>query len=251
VTGDTGAGDAATGGTGTGDPGRRRDELAANLRAVRSRIERACAAAGRDPAGVTLLAVTKTWPDSDVRLLAELGLRDFGENREQDLAAKAVQTADLALRWHFVGRLQANKARGVGAAAAVVHSVDREKLLAALGAGARAGGRVLDVYVQVSLDSDPGRGGARPGDVPVLADAVAVADGLRLVGVMTVPPLGADPLTAYRTAAVIAADVRAAHPAATGFSAGMSADLDAAIAAGSTVVRVGTALLGGRPPIVG
>jgi pyridoxal phosphate enzyme (YggS family) len=229
----------------------RREELAGNLQAVRFRIERACAAAERDPATVALVAVTKTWPAADVRLLAELGLRDFGENREPDLEDKAAQTADLRLRWHFVGRLQSNKARGVGGAAAVVHSVDRGKLLPGLAAGAEAAGHVLDVYVQVSLDGDASRGGARPADVPALAEAVAATDGLRLVGVMTVPPLGVDPRSAYAAVATIGADLRAAHPTATEFSAGMSSDLDAAIAAGSTVVRVGTALLGSRPPIVG
>lgn len=229
----------------------RASELAANLRRVRDEIEKACTAAGRDPAAVTLLAVTKTWPASDVRELAALGVHDLGENRAAELAEKAAATAGLGLRWHFVGQLQANKARAVAADAAVVHSVDRLRVVDALSAGAVAAGRVLDAYVQVSLDGDTARGGATREAVPELAGAVAAADGLRLVGVMAVPPLGGDPLTSYRILREVSEEVRAAHPDATGISAGMSGDLSSAIAAGSTLVRVGTALLGGRPPQVG
>jgi PLP dependent protein len=232
----------------------RTDELAANLRGVRERIVRACDAAARDPVGVTLLAVTKTWPVDDVRALAELGIADFGENRQQELAEKADATSDLALRWHFVGQLQTNKARAVAAVAAVVHSLDRARLIEPLAVGAAAAGRRLDVLVQVSLDDsahEPARGGAAPAEVGALCEAVTGFPSLRLAGFMAVPPLGADPLSSYRTLAHVAADMRATYPTATVLSAGMSSDLDAAIRTGSTLVRVGTALLGGRPPIVG
>lgn len=230
----------------------RRAELATNLAAVRERIDRACAAAGRDSAEITLLAVTKTWPASDVRLLHELGLRDVAENRDQEAAAKAAELADLTdLRWHFVGQLQSNKARSVARYAAAVHSVDRPSLVDGLARAADAAGRPLDVFVQVNLSGEQHRGGAAPDAVPDLADAVAAAEGLTLRGVMAVAPLGADPHPAYARLAEIAAVVRREHPAADAISAGMSGDLEAAIAHGSTVVRVGTALLGGRPPIVG
>ncbi|MDQ1682197.1 MAG: dependent protein [Frankiaceae bacterium] len=226
-------------------------ELAANLRAVRRAIDAACDSAGRDPAGVTLVGITKTWPVEDVRALAGLGLREFGENRHAELGEKAEQTAELALRWHFVGQLQANKARVVAGCASVVHSVDRQRLVEALSAAAVGHGRTIDALIQVSLDGDVSRGGAAPAEVGDLAAAIAAADGLRLAGVMAVPPLGADPSSSYQRLAAIAADLQATHPTATTISAGMSADMTAAIQAGSTLVRVGTALLGGRAPLVG
>lgn len=228
----------------------RRDELAANLAAVRERIAAACAAAGRDPAELTLIAVTKTFPASDVRLLAGLGVSDVGENRDQEAAPKAADCADLPLRWHFVGQLQTNKCRSVAGYAAVVHSVDRERLVGALSRAAVAAGRTVTALVQVALDDDPGRGGAPVRQVPALADAVAAAPGLRLGGVMAVAPLGADPDPAFARLAEVAAAVRRAHPDAAIVSAGMSGDLEAAVRRGATHLRVGTALLGGRAPVV-
>ncbi|MDL4771003.1 MULTISPECIES: YggS family pyridoxal phosphate-dependent enzyme [Thermomonosporaceae] len=240
-------------------PGARRDELAANLADVRERVAAACAAAGRDPAGVTLVAVTKTFPASDVRLLAGLGLTDVAENRDQEARPKAAETADLPLTWHFVGRLQTNKARAVTGYAAVVQSVDRPRLVTALSSAAERAGRTVRCLVQVSLD-DPdgpdgpgavgGRGGAAPADALGLADAIAAAEGLELGGVMAVAPLDADPLPAFERLAQVAESVRAAHPGAGVLSAGMSGDLEQAIACGATHLRIGTALLGGRRAIV-
>ncbi|HEU5159720.1 MAG TPA: YggS family pyridoxal phosphate-dependent enzyme [Streptosporangiaceae bacterium] len=229
---------------------RRKSELAANLTSVRRRIETACAAAGRDATEITMIAVTKTFPVSDIRLLAELGMADIGENRDQEAAPKAAACADLPLTWHFVGQLQTNKARSVAAYADVVHSVDRPRLVRALSAAALRAGRVVRCLVQVALDDDPARGGARIADVPGLAAQVAAADGLELGGVMAVAPLGADPAPAFAVLADVAAAVRAEHAAATIISAGMSGDLEPAIACGATHVRVGTALLGGRRAIV-
>ncbi|HEX2312321.1 MAG TPA: YggS family pyridoxal phosphate-dependent enzyme [Thermomonospora sp.] len=229
----------------------RAGELAGNLAAVRARIAVACDAAGRDPAALTLIAVTKTFPASDVRLLAGLGITDVGENRDQEAAPKAAECADLPLTWHFVGQLQTNKARAVAAYADVVQSVDRPRLVTALSAGAVRAGRTLRCLVQVSLDEDPDqRGGAAPGRVPELADLVAGAENLELGGVMAVAPLGADPLPAFERLAEVAARVRAAHPDATVISAGMSGDLEQAVACGATHLRIGTALLGGRSAIV-
>ncbi|HLZ36239.1 MAG TPA: YggS family pyridoxal phosphate-dependent enzyme [Mycobacteriales bacterium] len=233
----------------------RRAQLAANLAALRSRLAAACAAAGRDPGEVTLVAVTKTFPAFDVRLLAELGVRDVGENRDQEAAPKTAACADLDLTWHFVGRLQTNKCRSVATYATVVHSVDRPRLVPALAAAAAHAGRTVTALVQVSLDpdadaSDPGRGGAPPAEVLALADAVAAADGLRLGGVMGIAPLAGDPEPAFARLAELARAVRARHPHAAIVSAGMSGDLEAAIRRGATHVRVGTALLGGRPPPV-
>ncbi|HUZ55050.1 MAG TPA: YggS family pyridoxal phosphate-dependent enzyme [Streptosporangiaceae bacterium] len=225
-------------------------ELSENLSALRARIAAACEAAGRPADDVTLIAITKTFPASDVRLLAGLGITDVGENRDQEAAPKAAACAGLEppLRWHFVGQLQANKARSVVTYADVVHSVDRPKLVRALGTRARAAGRVITCLIQVDLDPapDPERGGAQPADVAALADEVAAEQGLALGGVMAVAPLGEPPRPAFRRLAGVAQVVRAAHPGAMMISAGMTGDLDAAIAEGATHVRVGTALLGSR-----
>lgn len=228
----------------------RREELTTNLAAVRRRIADACAAAGRDPEDVHLVVVTKFFPESDVRLLADLGVRTLGENRHQEAQAKAAACADLSLSWHFIGSLQSNKAAAVAAYADVVESVDRVKLVGGLDRGAHERGKDLDCLVQVSLDesgAEAGRGGARPDDVAAVADAIAAAGGLRLRGVMAVAPLGRPAAPAFARLAAIAADVRLAHPDATWISAGMSGDLEEAVEAGATHVRIGSAVLGPRP----
>jgi hypothetical protein len=229
----------------------RRDELAANLATVRERIRSACAAAGRDDDEVTLVVVTKFFPESDVRLLAGLGVTAVGENRHQEASAKAAACADLGLSWHFIGSIQSNKAAAVAAYSDVVESVDRVKLVAALDRGAQASGRAIDCLVQVSLDppQTAARGGAAPGDVLAIADAVAGAEALRLCGVMAVAPLGEPPLPAFERLAAVAAGLRREHPEAVLMSAGMSGDLEDAIRCGATHVRVGSAVLGPRPPI--
>jgi pyridoxal phosphate enzyme (YggS family) len=228
----------------------RREDVAAGLAATRARIEAACTDAGRHPDEVTLVVVTKTFPASDVRHLYALGVRDVGENRHPEAGRKAAETADLQLRWHFIGQLQTNKAKAVAGYAAAVHSVDRLKLVHALAAGAEAAERDLDVLVQVSLDPEEtaaGRGGVDPHEVAPLAAAVAASRRLVLRGVMAVAPLGADPDVAFARLAETSAAVRAVHPAATWVSAGMSADLEAAVRHGATHVRVGSAILGTRP----
>ncbi len=231
----------------------RRAQLAANLAAVRAQIERACGRAGRSPEEVTLIAVTKTFPADDVRLLAELGVSDFGENRHQEAQEKVAEVADPKLTWHFVGQLQANKARAVAEYAAVVHSVDRLRLVSALGRAAAGREHPLRCLVQADLDVDVarpggagGRGGVPPDQVAEVADAVAETSGLVLGGVMAVAPLGTPPGPAFARLAETAAEVRRAHPEATWVSAGMSADLEDAIAHGATHVRLGRRLLGER-----
>jgi pyridoxal phosphate enzyme (YggS family) len=230
----------------------RRTELRGRLAGVQERISKACVAAGRDPGEVTLVAVTKTFPASDVRLLSELGARDVGENRDQEAAPKAAECADLSpeLTWHFIGQLQTNKAASVVRYAGVVHSVDRLRLARALGAAARKAGRTVTCLVQVSLDQDEARGGVPQPEVAALAGAVAGEEGLVLGGVMAMAPLGVPPAEAFAPLPRIAGAVRAAYPEAVIVSAGMSGDLEDAIAAGATHVRVGTALLGGRPGFV-
>ena len=229
------------------DPADRRATLIAKLGAVDARIAAACDAAGRDRSDVVLVAVTKTFPASDVRMLADLGVTDVGESRDQEAAEKVGACADLSLRWHFVGRVQTNKARSVISYADVVHSVDRRRLATALDNAAAAAERDLDVFVQVSLDGDPTRGGVVEADLSRLADAVAVTSRLRLLGLMAIAPLETDPRQAFDRLAELADRTRIDHPEAQWLSAGMSGDLEAAIAAGATHVRVGTGILGYRP----
>jgi pyridoxal phosphate enzyme (YggS family) len=244
----------------------RRSELEKNLAEVRSRIAAACAAAGRDPGEITLIAITKTRPPADVLLLHELGLTDFGENKDQEAAPKAAALAaalagagagtgaalSQPLRWHFVGQLQTNKASSVAGYADVVHSVDRVRLVRALGAAARKAGRELSCLVQVDLDTpaDPARGGVPPGQVREIAEAIEAEQGLILGGVMAIAPLGADPARAFAPLRPCSLAVRAVNPAAAIISAGMSGDLEAAIGNGATHLRIGTALLGARRPLV-
>ncbi|MGF1653098.1 MAG: YggS family pyridoxal phosphate-dependent enzyme [Actinomycetales bacterium] len=226
----------------------RREQIVAGLARTRERIATAAAAAGRDPAGVRLVVVTKDHPAQDLRHLADLDVLDVGESRQQQLRDKHAELGDLAtrLRWHAVGRLQRNKARAVARLADVVHSVDDVRLLPLLAAGAQEAGRQLDCLVQVSLDAAPGRGGVPADEVAALAAAVAAADGLALRGVMAVAPLGADPDEAFARLAGVSVGLRGDHPRATWVSAGMSGDLEAAVAHGATHVRVGTAILGYR-----
>ncbi|MFC8340582.1 MULTISPECIES: YggS family pyridoxal phosphate-dependent enzyme [Streptomyces] len=233
----------------------RKAELAANLAQVEERIVSACAAAGRKREEVTLIVVTKTYPASDVRILHQLGVRHVAENRDQDAAPKATACADLSLTWHFVGQLQTNKVRSVTSYADVVQSVDRAKLVTALSAAAVRGDRELGCLIQVALDAESGergeRGGVAPDGVEELAAAVDAAPGLRLDGLMTVAPLAGEYAGRQRAAfdrlMEISSRLRAGHPAANMVSAGMSGDLEDAVAAGATHVRVGTAVLGVRP----
>lgn len=229
----------------------RRAELATNLARVRARIAAACESAGRDRREITLIAVTKTFPAADAVALADLGVRDLGENRDQEAAPKAaeVAAAGVAVRWHFVGQLQTNKCRSVVRYADLVHSVDREVVVAALNRAAARRSAPLEVLIQVSLDDDPKRGGMSVSGVPKLADQVAECERLRLRGVMAVVPLSADPDIEYQRLADVAFELRQTHSGATVISAGMSGDLEAAIRHGATHVRVGSALLGGRPPL--
>ncbi|MFF8502548.1 YggS family pyridoxal phosphate-dependent enzyme [Streptomyces anulatus] len=233
----------------------RKAQLAANLAQVEERIASSCAAAGRKREEVTLIVVTKTYPASDVRILHELGVRHVAENRDQDAAPKATACADLSLTWHFVGQLQTNKVRSVTSYADIVQSVDRTKLVTALSAAAERGERELGCLIQVALDAESGergeRGGVAPDGVEELAAAIGEAPGLRLDGLMTVAPLAGEYAGRQRAAfdrlMEISSRLRAGHPAANMVSAGMSGDLEDAVAAGATHVRVGTAVLGVRP----
>lgn len=237
-----------------GDP--RSEQLKGRLDAVRRRITAAAAAAGRAGNLPTLIVVTKFHPAEDIRRLAALGVTDVGENRDQEAAAKAEQLAECGLAWHFVGQLQTKKAKSVLRYAAAVHSVDRPQLVDALAKAAQAqqdttGRSPLACFVQVSLEDDAGthRGGAAPSDVGMLAERIAAAGSLELAGVMAVAPFGAPPEPAFEKLAAVSAGLVAEHPAATGISAGMSQDLEAAILFGATHLRIGSDILGSRPPV--
>lgn len=235
----------------------RRDELAANLAAVEERIAAACAAAGRTRGEITLVVVTKTYSASDVDLLAELGVTDIGENRHpeaemkfREFRAMEADVREAVPRLHFVGGLQTNKAGAVARYADMVHSVDRLKLARSLSRGAEAAGRELGCLVQVDFGDDSGRrSGAQPADVSALADAIESLPGLRLDGVMTVAPLGADPGPVFDELVAMSARLRTGHPGAGVVSAGMSGDFEAAVHAGATHLRLGRSILGERPAL--
>ncbi|CAN7473550.1 YggS family pyridoxal phosphate-dependent enzyme [Knoellia sp. LjRoot47] len=228
----------------------RREELASRLEDVHARMGRAAESAGRDVGDLELVVVTKYFPASDVDLLVDLGVAHIGENKDQEAGAKVAELSrrdDVTV--HFIGQLQSNKAGHVTAYADVVQSVDRPKIVTALDRGAQRHGRRLDVLLQVALDDEGGRGGTSPEDVPALADLVAGAEALRLRGVMAVAPLGGDPRRAFARLREVADGIRAGHPEATWISAGMSGDLEDAVAEGATHLRVGTAILGSRPSL--
>ncbi|MFF6784900.1 YggS family pyridoxal phosphate-dependent enzyme [Streptomyces sp. NPDC012510] len=233
----------------------RRAELAANLAKVEERIAAACVAAGRKREEVTLIVVTKTYPASDVRILSELGVRHVAENKDQDAAPKAAECSDLSLVWHFVGQLQTNKVRSVVRYADLVQSVDRSRLVTTLSKEAVRAGREVGCLIQVALDADESgrgeRGGVGPDGIEELADLLARSPGVRVDGLMTVAPLTGEyagrQRAAFERLVDLSTDLRRTHPAANMVSAGMSADLEDAVAAGATHVRVGTAVLGVRP----
>lgn len=184
--------------------------------------------------------------------LASLGVTDFGESYDQEAVAKAraLAAAGIAVRWHFVGRLQRNKCRSVSSYADVVQSVDRPELADALAAGAAAAQRRLEVLIQVALEpggAPQGRGGCAPADVAALAGHLVGLDLVELRGVMAVAPAGAPSRAAFAGLRRVAAELLIEHPGATVVSAGMSGDLEDAVAEGATHVRVGTALFGDRP----
>ncbi|MBK6848764.1 MAG: YggS family pyridoxal phosphate-dependent enzyme [Proteobacteria bacterium] len=235
--------------------------LAARVVAVRQRVAEACTRAGRDPAEVTLVAVTKTLPAATVRAAYAVGLRDFGENYAQELRDKALQLADLAeLRWHFIGPLQRNKAQHVVGTAALIHTVASTALIERLAALAAQRGTAQGVLLQLNLSGEGTKSGARAEELPALLAALgAHPQQLHGIGLMTMPPQSADP---QQTAPIFAAlrqlrdtfaDHWAADPAAAAarlgaLSMGMSADYAVAIAEGATLVRVGSAIFGQRAP---
>lgn len=237
--------------------------LRANLLRVHERIRNLTPAGHARP---QLIVVTKFFPDSDVRALYDLGVRDVGENKEQEARAKHAALQDLEeVRWHFIGQLQRNKAKSVARFAHSVHSLDRVSLAEALGRAVLSENEhreedgaprrdPLQVYIQLDLREgaqadDPGRGGATPQDMMALAHTIAGQEGLDLVGVMAVAPLGEDPNRAFERLYTYSAELQREHPGASFISAGMSQDMQAAIENGATHLRIGSDILGSRPPV--
>ena len=235
-------------------------------------VAQSCERHGRNSDEVTIIAVTKGFPASDVQFLAEIGVTDIGESRDQEAAPKHSELQTLELRWHCIGQVQTNKVRSIVEWADVIQSVDRLRLVHRLSETV-PNGHMMDVLIQVSLDTDrnghiaggnpngsvkapevgelrrvphDGRGGVQEADVSELVAAVVADSRLRLAGLMTVAPLGVDPRAYFTNVGRVLAKIRETVPSATMFSAGMSGDFDAAIAAGATHLRIGSAILGSR-----
>jgi pyridoxal phosphate enzyme (YggS family) len=226
------------------------DTIEKHLQAVKSRIARACAAAGRDPRDIVLVAVSKTFPADAVRAAHAAGQRDFGENHAQDAVAKIDALADLDLVWHFIGPIQSNKTRTIAAQFAWVHSIDRLKIAERLAAQRPGSLPPLQACIQVNVSGEATKSGVAPADAPALARAVAALPQLQLRGLMAIPEPTDDPVLQRRRFAALR-DLRdrlaADGLALDTLSRRMSDDLETAIAAGATMVRVGTAIFGARP----
>ena len=229
----------------------RLSEIQSNLEIIQARIESACTVAGRDISEITLIAVTKTYPASDVDLLKQLGIENVGENRDQEASAKKLEVKS-EFKWHFIGQLQSNKAKSVVNYADLIHSVDRWSLAKEIQKSAQGIDKVQQVLIQVDLDQsgpDPTRGGIWPAELRELAKLINQASHLELMGLMSVAPLGEKPELAFARLKEIRVDFLKENPGAQILSAGMSDDLESAILHGATHLRIGSALLGERPKI--
>jgi pyridoxal phosphate enzyme (YggS family) len=219
----------------------RKDEIAQNLQEVKERIQSAANSVNRDPNEIQLIVVTKTFPISDIEILCDLGELNFGENRDQEAGPKA-QT--IPATWHFQGQIQSNKIKSICEWADVIHSISSEKEILKFAQSARK----HQVFLQVSLDGEVGRGGASPADLAQLADLVNESNNLDLLGLMAVAPLGVEPMKAFADLAQINQGFAGQFPNSKFLSAGMSGDFEAAIKNGATHIRVGSSILGSRSP---
>lgn len=199
--------------------------------------------ANRPAGSITTIVVTKFHPASLVRELEQLGVRDFGENRHQEAQAKSAELADLDINWHFIGQLQSKKARQARAYAAAIHSLDRDSVIDALASDDAS----LDVFVQLNLTDDPGRGGVQPSMLEPTVERVLATSGIRLVGVMAVAPVDVVPRVAFEQVRLASERILRLAPEAGLISAGMSGDFAEAILEGATHLRIGSAITGIRP----
>ena len=229
--------------------------IRSRLADVRERIARAASRAGRDPASIRLVAVSKTFDVEHIRAAADAGQVDFGENKVQEALQKMAGTADLLIRWHLVGHLQSNKARKAGAHFDAIHSVDDAALVSAVDAAALGAGRRPELLVQVDLAGEPTKHGVREEALGAVFDVAPACRAARVVGLMLLPPAAESPdeargyfraLGAVRTR-LLARGVEASM--LSELSMGMSHDFEVAVEEGATMVRVGTAIFGGRTSV--
>jgi len=222
------------------------DELQKNLIEIQSQIKSACETSGRNLDEITLIAVSKTWPASDIRLLHQLGVRDFGESRDQEATMKVSELADLDISWHFIGQVQTNKLNHIASYANVVHALDREKTISGLDVAAAKLDRNITGLLQISLDGDENRGGVAIENAFELAQLLSNSKNLTFGGIMAVAPIEMLPDVAFSKLAEIAAEIQSKYPTAKIISAGMSQDFESAVQKGATHLRIGSALLGNR-----
>jgi pyridoxal phosphate enzyme (YggS family) len=220
--------------------------LEQRLLEIDSRIAKRLEANNREAASLTRIVVSKFHPAQLVRDLYALGVRDFGENRDQEASGKAAELTDLDLNWHFIGQLQSNKVKSVLGYASAIHSLDRQSLLEALVKQTSAIGKSVDVFVQVNLTDDPGRGGIEATDLMSFASEVANCSTLNLLGLMAVASLDGEEERDFGKIANLSELLRKDHPEAKFISAGMSNDFELAIDYGATHLRIGTAITGNR-----
>ncbi|CAB4729985.1 MAG: YggS family pyridoxal phosphate-dependent enzyme [Actinobacteria bacterium] len=220
---------------------KRRQELGDNLEAIKSRIRVAAENSGRSADEVTLIVVTKTFPAEDVKILYELGVRNFGENRDQEASVKSLELADDCI-WHFQGQIQSNKLKSIAAWADVLHSIDDISHANKLNSLVSS----KDIFIQVSLDNQPNRGGVLPDLVPEFLAQLSAFSNLNIRGLMAVAPLGQEPVIAFERLKTLSDQVVKIDPRANGISAGMSNDFEAAISQGATHIRIGSQILGVR-----
>ncbi len=219
----------------------RKAEIARNLQEVKERIIGAAKSVNRDPNEIELIVVTKTFPISDIEILCELGETNFGENRDQEAGPKA---EIISATWHFQGQIQSNKIKSICQWADVIHSISSEKEILKFAQSERK----HQLFLQVSLDGQVGRGGASPAELAQLADLVNESNNLELLGLMAVAPLGVEPMKAFADLAQINQGFAGQFPNSKFLSAGMSGDFEAAIKYGATHIRVGSSILGSRSP---
>jgi len=225
----------------------RKDQILSNLESVKEKISAAAQAAGRAPNEITLIAVTKTFPVSDLEILHELGVRNFGENRDQEAAPKVgVLPADIT--WHFQGGIQSNKLKSISNWASVIHSVDKFKYAQMI--SQFSVGKTKEIFIQVSLDTLPqSREGVDPADLMQLAEQIMSLPNLQVKGLMAVAPLDQPTEQAFVRLQQIQQRFIQLYPAASSLSSGMSGDYELAISLGATHVRIGSSILGNRSPI--
>lgn len=224
----------------------RKEEIEHNLAQVREKIQVSARTSNRDLGEIELIAVTKTFPATDVEILHELGIRDFGENRDSEGAAKSQEVQG---NWHFQGQIQGNKLKSITKWARFIHSLDSQDHLDKIATLCKERqDAALGIFIQVSLDDAHGRGGVPAQDLSRLADAVISTAGIQLMGLMAVAPLGVEADKAFAELALIHEAFSRNYPSASALSAGMSGDYESAISHGATHIRVGSSILGSRTP---